>query len=471
MPVKTLKYLSLSALLLATSACSAASETSSVETTSKKLNTAQVSAQGTNVEQPLTEAIDHVWSGHRVFFDFVEQNGFQMIAYYDAARQMSVAVRKMRDVNGGPWSYHKVSSWLGWDAHNRVEVAFDQDGIIHLIGNLHANKLVYFRSTSPYDPRTLEKVDIMVDKSVEQKMTYPEFFKGPNDLLHFKYRDGSSGNGRWFYSRWSTDQKAWSHLHKTVLLDGEDIRGVYPLGPVTGPDGYAHMTFTWRETPIASSNHDLSYARSRDLVNWETYDGTPITLPITLSTGEVIDPIPEHGGLLNGRHPIGFDSQNRVLVSYQKYDENDLSQVYIARRDSEGWSVKRVSDWTDLRVDLNKSGALDLPLLNNEPPFINSDGNVVVMATLRGVQWEWILNPTNLSLISSGTIEQYLPRSVTEYDLDNNIPQRVIPLMEDQLTPSSEYYLSWEALQPNRDQAHANIPPASTLRVHRIPQQ
>lgn len=467
---KVIRHFALTGLALTTAACASGSETPQAEATSEIVNAAKVSAQETNVKQPLTEAIDHVWAGHRVFFDFVEQDGHQMIAYYDAARQMSVAVRKMRDVNGGPWSYHKVPSWLGWDAHNRVEVAFDKNGGIHLIGNLHANKLVYFRSSSPYDPRTLEQVNVMVDPAVEQKMTYPEFFKGPGGDLHLKYRDGSSGNGRWFYSKWDAAQNSWSHLHETVLLDGEDIRGVYPLGPVTGPDGYAHMSFTWRETPIASSNHDLSYARSRDLVNWETYDGTPIPLPIRLATGEVIDPIPEHGGLLNGRHPIGFDSQNRPLVTYQKYDENNLTQVYIARRQAEGWLIKRVSSWTDLRVDLDKSGALDLPLLNNAPAYINEDGNIVVPAMLRGLLWEWTLNPSDLSVISSTTIEQALPSAITDYDLDNDIPQRVIPLMVDQLTASSEYYLSWEALQPNRDQARADIPPASTLRVHRIPQ-
>jgi len=159
----------------------------------------------------LAEAIDHVWAGQRVFFDFVEQDNHQMIAYYDSNRQMSVAVRKMRDVNGAPWSYHKVPSWLGWDAHNRVEVAFDK-----------------------------------VDPAVEQHMTYPEFFKGPNGKLHLKYRDGSSGNGRWFYNRWDVETNSWSRIHDTVLLDGEDIRGSYPFGPVIGPDGYAHMTFTWR---------------------------------------------------------------------------------------------------------------------------------------------------------------------------------------------------------------------------------
>ncbi|WP_371397574.1 BNR-4 repeat-containing protein [Fretibacter rubidus] len=467
---KVIKPFALAGLCLTLAACSAGSETPQSDSAAAPEKTPKVSAQETNVEQPLSEAIDHVWAGQRVFFDFVEQNGHQMIAYYDANRQMSVAVRKMRDVNGAPWSYHKVPSWLGWDAHNRVEVAFDKRGFIHLTGNLHGNKLVYFRSTSPYDPRTLEKVDVMADPAVEQRMTYPEFFKGPKGELHLKYRDGSSGNGRWFYNRWNVDSKSWSRLHETVLLDGEDIRGSYPLGPIIGPDDFAHMTFTWRETPIASSNHDLSYARSRDLVNWETSDGTPIPLPIRLSTGEVIDPIPQHGGLLNGRHPIGFDAKNRVLVTYQKYDENNLSQVYIARRDADGWRVQKVSSWTDLRVDLDKSGALDLPLLNNSPAYLNKAGQIVVPATLRGTLWEWTLDPSDLSVISSETREAGFPNAVTAYDADNDIPQRVIPLMIDQSTKSSEYYLSWEALQPNRDQARPNIPPASTLRVHRIPQ-
>lgn len=450
------------------SACSGQTNTPS-EMSVPATAAAQISGQGTNVRQPLTEAIDHVWAGQRVWFDFVEQNDHQMIAYYDAARQMSVAVRKMRDVNGAPWSYHKVPSWLGWDAHNKVEVAFDKDGLIHLSGNLHGNKLVYFRSTSPYDPRTLQQVDVMVDKAVEQRMTYPEFFKDPDGRLIYKYRDGSSGQGRWFYNRWNAKAAQWTRLHETVLLSGEDVRGVYPLGPILGPDGFAHMTFTWRETPIASSNHDLSYARSRDLVNWERSDGTAIPLPIVLATGEIIDPIPEHGGLLNGRHPIGFDSENRVLVTYQKYNEDKLSQVFIARLEGNSWTVRQVSDWDDLYVDLDKSGALDLPLTTNDPAHINSDGNIVASALLRNEHWEWILNPDDLSVISGGVVTSVLPYGITQYDIDNDMPFRVIPLMEDQSKKSTEYYLSWEALQPNRDQARPDIPPASTLRVHRIP--
>ena len=102
---------------------------------------------------------------------------------------------------------------------------------------------------------------------------------------------------------------------------------------------------------------------------------------------------------------------------------------------------------------------------------MNEDGNIVVPASLRGVSWEWTLDPSDLTVISSSTIEQFLPSAITAYDLDNDIPQRVIPLMIDQSKAASEYYLSWEALQPNRDQARPDIPQASTLRVHHIPQQ
>lgn len=432
------------------------------------ISSTNIYAQNTNAEEPNIQAIDWAWAGQRVWFDFVSQGNYQMIAYYDASRQMSVAVREMGDINGGPWQYHKLPSFLGWDAHNKVEAAFDKNGTIHVVGNMHANALVYFRSTEPYDPRTLKQVSVMVNHQDEQQMTYPEFFKAPDGNLIFKYRDGTSGQGKWFYNSWNAKQGNWTHLHESVLLDGEDIRSVYPVGPVIGPDGVAHIVFVWRETPKASSNHDLSYARSRDLVNWETSSGEKIELPITLNKGEIIDPITEHGGLLNGRTPIGFDAQGQALVTYQKYDSNGQTQVYLLRRENNQWHKKQVSNWKNSRVELDKSGALDLPIITKEPAFVNKQNNIVVSANWRDVRWEWVLDNKNLELISGGPIDDSLPESIAKYDLDNNIPLRVLPLMEEQAKPSQEYFLSWEALQPNRDQARADIPAPTTLRVHKV---
>lgn len=426
-----------------------------------------VQANKTNVIEPVAQAIDWVWAGQRVWFDFVSQDKYQMIAYYDASRQMSVAVREMGDINGAPWIYHKLPSYLGWDAHNKVVAAFDKEGYIHIVGNLHANPLVYFRSTEPYNPRTLTQVNTMVSSAREKRMTYPEFFVDANNTLYFKYRLGTSGQGQWFYNRWDSDSNAWSALHETTILDGEGERGVYPYGPILGPDGYFHLNFVWRENPRASSNHDLSYAKSRDLINWETSTGKKLPLPITLGSSDVLDPIPMHGGLLN-RTPMGFDRDNNPVIVYQKYDSKGDTQIFIARLVNKQWQVKQVSTWENSRVNLDKSGALDLPILNNEPPFANAEGELTVVAAFSGVDWEWQLDHKTLEVVSGGPVERPLSKSITKYDLDNGIPQRVVPMRVEQTHPSTEYYLSWEAMQPNRDQARSDIPAPSILRVHRV---
>ena len=50
------------------------------------------------------------------------------------------------------------------------------------------------------------------------------------------------------------------------------------------------MTFGTDAAAVAAAN---AYARSADLVNWQTIAGEPIKLPILLGTkGTIIDPVP-----------------------------------------------------------------------------------------------------------------------------------------------------------------------------------
>ncbi|MCA9434001.1 MAG: BNR-4 repeat-containing protein, partial [Candidatus Omnitrophica bacterium] len=93
-----------------------------------------------------------------------------------------------------------------------------------------------------------------------------------------------------------------------------------------GPDGVYHLCWVWRDTPDCETNHTLSYARSSDLVHWENSDETPIKLPMTLETAEVVDPVPPGGGILNGNTKIGFDHEGRAVISYHKNDEEGNTQ-------------------------------------------------------------------------------------------------------------------------------------------------
>ena len=80
------------------------------------------------------EAIDFVWSAHRAFFDFVGKEDHQVIAYYDASRQMSVAHRE----SNKPWRFQKLRSYLGWDSHNAVVVGIDEAG--HILSLIHISE-------------------------------------------------------------------------------------------------------------------------------------------------------------------------------------------------------------------------------------------------------------------------------------------------------------------------------------------
>ena len=120
----------------------------------------------------------------------------------------------------------------------------------------------------------------------------------------------------------------------------------YCIGPMLGPDGWFHMTWVWRDTYLCETNHDLSYARSKDLIHWETAAGTPIALPIRLGTPDVIvDPVKTGEGMLNGNGKIGFDAQKRVVLAYHKFDKNGKTQLYNARLENGKWKIYQTSDW------------------------------------------------------------------------------------------------------------------------------
>lgn len=119
----------------------------------------------------ISAAIDTAWAGHRIKPYLLTRGQHQFVAYFDANRQMSIAHR----VIGKPWRYFKVDSYLGWDSHNYVTMELDSTGHLHVTGNMHGDPIEYFRMSEPFNVRSLERIDIMVDKSLERRMTYPVF--------------------------------------------------------------------------------------------------------------------------------------------------------------------------------------------------------------------------------------------------------------------------------------------------------
>lgn len=409
--------------------------------------------------------VSSVWSGHSVGFALLSEGDVQFAAFYDADRNMTIAKRRIGETE---WRLKQLPSKIGWDSHNYITMAIDEKKHLHLAGNMHCVPLIYFRSEKPLDIDSLVQVPEMTGEN-EKRCTYPHFMNGPNGELIFTYRDGSSGNGSQIWNEYDPETNEWTRMLDRPLFDGKGKMNAYFHGPIVGPDGYYHISWMWRDTPDCSTNHDFSYARSRDLRNWENSRGEKLELPITLENGEIIDSAGPGEGLLNPNQRIGFDTEGRIVLSYGKYDENGIYQLYNARLEDGEWKKYRTSSWT-------------------KPWIFSGNGTIISKVSFGGIEIEngklvqsyrhtdegsgrWELSPETFAPIGKAVSPVKWPKELDEIELDfPGIERRTAWDIRDRGRAYGDendisYIMRWETLPSNRDRAHPATPPPSFLRV------
>jgi hypothetical protein len=409
-----------------------------------------------------------VWSGSPVGFSLLTQGGQQYVAFYDAERRMSVAQRTLGERR---WHITVLPSTLGWDSHNYITLALDPQGYLHLAGNMHTVPLVYFRSTRPHDASSLTRVPAMTGQR-ESSVTYPVFSHLPDGTLLFEYRDGRSGSGDTIIDRYNDTTRTWSRFTDQPLFAGGGHGNAYPLNPVLGPDGWYHLSWVWRETPMAETNRDLSYARSRDRIHWETAAGEPIALPLTVATpGLVVDPVPPRAGLINGGEAIGFDATGHVVISYIKYDAAGNTQLYFARLQNGLWSITQATDW-HYRWDFHGGGTL-VNEVHVGALRANTKGQLTIALQhkLYG-SGTWTVDPSTLHL-GEKVDTSAAPAEIDAAQLHaadaaspDALQKQTAGDSGDPVTGGLRYHLEWFTLPQNRDQPRTGpLPPPSTLRL------
>ncbi len=409
--------------------------------------------------------VSPVWAGHPVGFDLLTHGDRQFAAFYDDQRRMTVASRTL---DSDAWACVRLPTSVGWDSHNSVTMAVDEEGQIHLSGNMHCVPLIYFRTARPLDITSFEKVDDMVGRN-EERCTYPCFIRGAKGELIFRYRDGKSGNGVEYYNVYDPKARAWRRLMDGPLTDGQGRMNAYPHGPAQGRDGVFHLCWVWRDTPDCSTNHDLSYARSRDLVRWESSRGRPFRLPITVETGEVVDPTPPQGGIINGNTVIGFDTQGRPIITYHKYDADGYTQVYNARLEADGWCIYRTSDWA-YRWAFSGGGAIFFEVRVGGVR-VEADGELSLSYWhVREGAGIWRLDGATLRPVGTyPSRPDDLPPEMLRVESDTpGMEARTCRDRGRPPEPGVRYALRWETLSFNRDRPREQAPPPSELRLYKL---
>jgi hypothetical protein len=243
----------------------------------------------------------------------------------------------------------------------------------------------------------------------------------------------------------------------------------YYTGPEKDKAGMFHVCWVWRNTPDCNTNHDLSYARSRDLVHWQRSDGRPLALPLTLANAEIIDPVPPGGGIINGNTKVGFDLEGRPVVSYQKFDAQGKTQIYNARRETEGWKISQASDW-DYRWEFHGGGTIHFEI-GFGPIVAEADGTLT--QTYHHVKLgsgTWKLDPRTLK--ASGPYSRHRDAIKGLSQVESRWPEMAVRTASDSGAsgePGVHYMLRWEALPANRDRARPEpLPPPTMLRLYEI---
>jgi hypothetical protein len=347
-------------------------------------------------------------------------------------------------------------------------MAIDADGYIHLSGNMHCDLLVYFRTTKPYDIHSFKRIPEMVGRE-EKRCTYPKFIRGADEELIFTYRDGGSGNGNQIYNVYDLKTKTWRRLLDTPLIDGQGKMNAYIVGPVRGPGGYFHICWVWRDTPNCYTNHDLCYARSRDMVNWETITGKRITLPMTIDTeGIIVDPVPVKGGMINGNTRIGFDSNKRPVISYHKFDKDGMTQIYNARLENGRWKIYQTSDW-NYRWYFQGGGCIHFEI--NVSGVILKKGGYLTQSYRHDKYGAgtWKLDENTLKPTGETEKEPAWPRELNKLEFDFAGMQ--VKWSRDaggDRDSNVQYLLRWETLGVNRDRPREKVPEPTMLRLYKL---
>ena len=404
--------------------------------------TARVGAAPELVVKSKTE-LGKAWAGHPVGFAFAARDDGLTVGFYDADRRMIIGHRAW---DAADWTLHKTKQRTGWDSHNYIAFGFDRDGHLHVAADMHCVPLRYWRTERAGDVASLKPLHRMTGYA-ERRCTYPIFLSDADGRLLFLYRDGGSGNGRRLIHAYDEKSRSWSRHVDKPLLWGEGKVNAYPTRIERDKNGTFHIAWVWRDTPDCSTNHDVCYARSRDLKHWETSTGKPLPLPLTMGNAEVVDPVPARGGLLNNIK-LGFDAQDRPLIAYHKFDKDGHTQLHLARREKTGWRLYQTTQW--IYRWYFKGGGCIKGEIGYSGPRLAPDGRNIVQSYrhIKHGSAARLLDGDTLKPIGKAPSGVRWPAVVRR--VESNFPGMRVNLRTAE-RDGTTYVLRWETLGPNRD--------------------
>jgi hypothetical protein len=260
----------------------------------------------------------------------VSYHGYQYAAFWNASRHVVLARRALPS---GAWSTFEFTDYSlsADDAHNTISLGIcPGDGTLHLSFDHHSNDLHYRKSvaglvtnpsTATWAASSFSAVtSSLVGSTTVALVTYPRFVTEPDgNKMLFEARIGTSGSGDEYLWEYDAATHAWTSVGMYISGTADSINA-YPHGlSYTRGGSRLHLSWCWRETPDASTNHDLLYIYSDDHGRtWKNNIGATVATTGSSSvsknsSGINVWPIGQNRGLINQEH-MAVDATGRVHV-------------------------------------------------------------------------------------------------------------------------------------------------------------
>ncbi len=374
----------------------------------------------------------------------ISDGEFQYIAFYDGDHQMTVGKRRLGETE---WTFVKLPETVGWDTHNTVVIFQDIDGYLHVTGNMHNHPLKYFRTQKPKDIHTFEAVHHWTGFK-ENRVCYPNLTQLRDGAILMMHRFGGSGNGMRILKQYDHKTQTWFGPNNPITngMERTPTCNAYPIGRLMEDNqGVLHFAWCWRETPDVETNFDICYAKSLNRgLTWQSWNGAPFELPITPETAEVVDPIPQRSGLINGGSLI-VDDDGRPYIGYTKHDSQQKNQLFVATPGQTQWHVVQITDW-DYRIHFEGRGSI--PIGPSRPSVGWKDGKLIIRYSNSAVappKGEIIVARKQLLSTKPGEFDVSAEQT-TRLQLSN-----IHAVNRGKLPKGQRHYMQQEVARPNRD--------------------
>jgi len=291
---------------------------------------------------------------------------YQFAVFYGAAKDGRVPLLVARRAPEAGWQVaatplsvpDEFSNTGARDDHNIIAAAVDRSGRLHLSWGMHNVPLNYAISAKTvlgksFGPALAVAPARMTGKD-ENEVTYPEFLHAPDGTLMFTYRNGGagggSGNGNQYLNRYDERARAWRRVASPMVDGISTSMNAYFNGFVFDAKGTLFVSWTIRETPDWTTNHDIYIARSADGGRtWHAYDGTPMGRTITRASADAhakIVSLPAGSNLIN-QTSMTIDAAGRPQIATwwsPGLDHGSAARQYmLVWNDGTAWRISQVS--------------------------------------------------------------------------------------------------------------------------------